>query len=270
MTDRVNLGDKANRRIWMTVGAGLLLVVAGVLGQLGPIKWAYEHSVVPAGAGLASLGSTAAEAVGNLGKVKDLARDNLRLEKENADLRQRLASDAETRQDNDDLRKQLGLEVAGAPRQVAAEVVEFQPDSYRQFVTINRGASAGIKPGMAVMSEGELIGTIQDTGSSTARIMLVSDPEFKLTAKDQDTGATGIVRGQLGSGLILDKIGQTDTVKPGDTVTTTGLGGQVPSGLLIGEVQSVNTRANVVFQTAQVETNLQVSKLRFAYVVLGM
>jgi rod shape-determining protein MreC len=70
--------------------------------------------------------------------------------------------------------------------------------------------------------------------------------------------------------LVLDKIGQTDTVKPGDTVTTSGLGGLVPSGLLIGQVQSVNTRANVVFQTAQVETSLRVSQLRFAYVVLGM
>ena len=270
MTDRVNFGDKANRRIWITVGAGMFLAVAGVLGQLGPLRWAYEHSVVPAGAGLAAVGSTAAEAISNLGKVKDLARDNLKLEQENADLRQRLAADAETRRDNDLLRQQLGLEVAGAPRQVAAEVVAFQPDSYRQFVTINKGSGAGIKAGMAVLSGGELIGTIADTGSMTSRIMLVTDPEFKLTAKDQDTGATGIVRGQLGSGLILDKIGQTDAVKSGDTVTTTGLGGLVPSGLLIGEVQSVNTRANVVFQTAQVATSLQVSQLRFAYVVLGM
>jgi rod shape-determining protein MreC len=240
-----------------------------VLGQLGPLRWIFDHSVSPMGQGLAGFGATVSEALSNLGGVQNLARDNVKLERENADLRQRLAADAETRRDNDLLRKQLGLEVAGAPRQVAAEVVAFEPDSYRQFVTINKGSRAGIATGMAVTSEGVLIGTIADVQPTSAKIMLLTDPEFKLTAKDQDTGATGIVRGQLGSGLILDQIGQTDTVKPGDTVTTSGLGGVVPAGLLIGKVESVNTRANVVFQVAQVESSMRLNQLRFAYVVLG-
>jgi rod shape-determining protein MreC len=147
--------------------------------------------------------------------------------------------------------------------------VAFAPDSYRQFVTINKGAKAGIGVGMGVTSEGILIGTIIEVRPGTARIMLVTDPEFKLAAKDQDTNAVGILRGQLGRGLALDEIGQTDVVKPGDSVTTAGLGGQVPPGLLIGTVQSVNTRANVVFQSAVVETQFRVGQLRFVDVVLG-
>jgi rod shape-determining protein MreC len=261
--------SKANRRILIVVGAGAVLVGLGLVGQLGPVRWLYDHTVVPAARGLTGVGSATAEAVSNLGRVSSLARDNIQLERENADLRQRLAADAETRSDNELLRKQLGLEVAGAPRQAAAEVVLFQPDSYRQFVTINKGSSAGIAPGMAVMSEGVLIGTILDARPTTARIRLVTDPDFKLTAKDQDTGATGILQGQLGSGLVLDKIGQTDTVKPGDTVTSDGLGGLVPPGLYIGKVESVDNRANVVFQSAQVETSLKLSQLRFVFVVLG-
>jgi rod shape-determining protein MreC len=253
----------------IVVAAGAVLMLLALLGQLGPVHWLYDHTVSPIGQGLSSLGSTTGEAISNLGRVKDLAKDNARLEHENADLRQRLAADAETRRDNELLRQQLGLNVAGAPREIAAEVTSFQPDSYRQFVTINKGAQAGIKPGMAVVSEGALIGTIAETQQTTARIMLVTDPEFKLTAKDQDTGATGIIRGQLGSGLLLDKIGQTDTVKPGDTVTTDGLSGLVPPGLFIGQVESVDTRANVVFQAAQVATTLKASRLRFAYVVVG-
>jgi rod shape-determining protein MreC len=253
----------------MAVVAGAVLVTVGALGQLGPLRWLFDHTVTPMGGGMANFGATVGDAISNLGSVQNLARDNSRLERENADLRQRLAADAETRRDNDLLRKQLGLEVAGAPRQVAAEVVAFQPDTYRQFVTINKGSRSGVLSGMAVTSEGVLIGTISDVQPTASKIMLVTDPEFKLTAKDQDTGASGIVRGQLGSGLILDKIGQTDTVKPGDTVTTSGLGGLVPAGILIGQVESVNARANVVFQVAQVETSMKVTSLRFAYVVLG-
>lgn len=260
---------RANRRIIIIVGVGALLATFGVLGKLGPLRWAYDRTVVPLASGLSSVGLNSSEAIANLSRVSSLAQNNVRLEQENAALRQRLAADAETRSDNELLRKQLGLDVATSQRQVAAEVVAFAPDSYRQFVTINKGTQAGIHPGMAVTSGGVLLGTIVDAQTSTARIMLVTDPEFKLAAKDQDTNATGILRGQLGNGLTLDEIGQTDIIKPGDSVTTAGLGGQVPPGLLIGKVQSVNSRANVVFQSAQVETQFRLSGLRFVYVVIG-
>lgn len=262
--------SRVNRRIVIIVAVGALLVMGGMVGQLGAMRWVLDHTVVPVARGFTATGVTAGEALSNLSRVSALARENARLERENAELRQRVAADAETRSDNELLRRQLGLDVAGAPRRVGAEVVLFAPDSYRQFVTINKGAKVGIAVGMAVMSGGILVGSIIDVQATTARIMLVTDPEFKLAAKDQDTGATGILRGQLGKGLLLDEIGQTEAVKPGDTVTTAGLGGQVPPGLLIGSVQSVNTRANVVFQSAQVETEFRVSKLRFVDVVLGL
>jgi rod shape-determining protein MreC len=261
--------ERTNRRILVLVAGGAALVLLGVVGRLGPLRWVYDHTLAPAGGGLAAVGGAAGEAISNLGRVKDLAGDNAKLERENADLRQRLAADAETRRDNDELRRELGLQVAGGPRQVAAQVVAYQPDSYRQFVTINKGSNAGIQQGMGVLSEGVLVGTIEEVRPTTARIMLVTDPEFKLAAKDQDTGATGIVQGLLGSGLALTKIGQTDTVKPGDSVSSSGLGGVVPAGLLIGQVESVDTRANVVFQSAQVATSLRVSRLKFVFVVMG-
>ncbi|HEY6737163.1 MAG TPA: rod shape-determining protein MreC [Candidatus Saccharimonadia bacterium] len=258
-----------NRRIVTIIAVGGAVMVLGVLGRLGPLRWVYDATLAPLGRAVVGAGSTAGEALANLGRIKDLAADNARLEQENATLRQRLAADADTRRDNDLLRKQLGLEVAGAPKEVAAEVMSAQPDSYRQFVTINKGAQAGVAPGMAVVSQGQLIGVINDVQARSARITLVTDPTFKLTAKDQDTGATGLVGGQLGGGLLLDKIGQSDTVKPGDSVTTSGLGGVVPSGLYIGQIESVDTRANVVFQSARVATDVRVSELRFVFVVTG-
>jgi rod shape-determining protein MreC len=260
--------SQTNRRILITVAVAAVFVVLGATGNLGPVRVVFDLVLAPPGRWLSSSGSGLGEALGTIGRVKDLAADNARLQRENAQLRQRLAADAETRRDNELLRKQLGLDVAGGPREIAAEIIAAQPDSYRQFVIINKGASAGIKTGMAVMSDGVLIGTIADVQALSARILLVTDPEFKLTAKDQDTGATGIISGQLGSGLQLDKIGQTDTVRPGDTITTSGLGGLVPAGLYIGQVESVDSRANVVFQSAQVATTMRVSQLRFAYVVV--
>jgi rod shape-determining protein MreC len=260
---------KNNRRIIIIVGVGALLVLGGVVGVLSPLRWVFDHTLLPVGQGLAAVGSSTSQTFANISHVQDLAKENDALGRENATLRQRLAADAETKRDNEALRRELGLQVAGSPHETSAEVIAYEPNSYRQFVTINTGSSAGLKVGMGVLSEGVLIGLINDVQANVARVILVSDPEFKLTAKDQDTGATGLVQGQLGSGLSMTEIGQTDQVHPGDTVTTAGLGGLVPSGLLIGKIESVNGATNAVFQSAQVSTSLQTNLLRFVMVVTG-
>jgi rod shape-determining protein MreC len=260
---------RANRRILLIVLLGAFLVLGGITGAISPVRWAFNHTILPIAHGLASAGSATSQTVTNIVSVQDLAKRNDSLARENAALRQRLAADAETRRDNDALRRELGLQVAGAPKQVAAEVVAFQPNTYRQFVTINRGGDSGFMNGMAVMSEGVLIGVLSDVQSNVSKVILVSDPEFKLTAKDQDTSADGLVQGQLGTGLAMTQIGQTASVHPGDTVTTSGLGGLVPAGLLIGQIESVNTAANAVFQSAEVSTTLSASKLRFVMVVIS-
>jgi rod shape-determining protein MreC len=114
------------------------------------------------------------------------------------------------------------------------------------------------------------VGTLSDVQSGTAKIMLVTDPEFKLAAKDQESGADGILQGQLGNGLTMDKIGQDVSVKPGDTVTTSGLGGLVPAGLFIGQIQAVDAHNNVIFQSAQISSPFKANKLRFVFVVIGL
>jgi rod shape-determining protein MreC len=259
----------ANRRIIIIVALAAGITLFGALGALGPLRWIYDGTIIPISRSLSAAGSSTSEAFSNIGNVHNLSRDLAASEQENAELKQRLAADAETRRDNEILRGQLGLNVAGAPAQIGAEVVAFQPDSYRQFVMINKGSRDGIKKGQGVMSEGALIGVISDTQTSTAMVALVTDPEFRLTAKDQDGNATGVVSGQLGSGLIMEKIGQTDIIKPGDTITSAGFGGDVPAGLLIGQVQSVNTSDNAIFQSARLVTPLKINRLRFVFVVKG-
>jgi rod shape-determining protein MreC len=190
------------------------------------------------------------------------------LELENANLRQRLAADAETQRDNEMLRRELGLSAAAVIKQINAEVVAAAPDSYRQYAWINKGSSDGFKNGLAVMSSGALVGVLSEVQAHSARVTLVSDPDFRLAAKDQDTNAAGIVMGQLGGGLVLEKIGQSDTVKPGDTVTTSGLGGDIPTGLFIGQIESVDAQSDVVFQSARLVSSIKPRDLRFVAVVL--
>ena len=261
--------NRANRKLIITLGIGAVVVVFGLLGKVGSVRWVYDHTLAPVGHSFAGAGSGMSDFFDNIGKVSHLSADNAKLEQENAMLRQRLAADADARRDNDLLRRQLGFEVAGGPKQVGAEVIAFQPDSYRQFITINRGSNDGITRGMAAMSDGVLAGLVSDVSATSSKVALVTDPEFRLAVRDDETGAEGILSGQLGSGLIMDQISQTDKVSTGDSLTSAGLGGGVPRGLYIGQIQSVNTRQNAVFQSAQVITTLRANHLRFVFVVIG-
>jgi rod shape-determining protein MreC len=259
----------ANQRIVVALGVGALIVIIGLVGRLGPVLWIYDHTLVPIGSGLTSIGNSTSSDLSNIANIRNLAKENLQLTLDNEQLRQQLAGDAQAMQENTELKQQLGLDVGGSPKEVGADVVAFEPDSYRDFITLNRGTHSGIAAGMAVISQGVLIGTVQSVQSNTATVMLVTDPDFKLAAEDQNTGADGVLSGQIGGGLMMGMIGQNETVKSGDTIITSGLGGTVPAGLVIGQIESVNSGSNVVFQTAQVETSMTLTDLRFAFVVVG-
>jgi rod shape-determining protein MreC len=259
----------SRRRIIIAVAIGALIVLAGAGGALGPVVWTYDHTVLPVGRSLTSAGSGVGNFFGVLGQVRNLSDDNTKLQLENATLRGRLAASADALRENADLRRQLGLQVAGTPQQVGADVVAFQPDSYRQFLTIDRGSSSGIKLGQAALNNGIVVGTISAVSSTTAKLQLITDPEFALAVRDQETGALGVLYGQLGGGLTINDIAQTDTMNPGDTIASSGLGGVVPENLLIGQVQSVNSETGGIFKQAQVSTTLQAEQLRFVFVVIG-
>lgn len=260
---------RRSNRLYIALAIGGVVVIAGSLGLLGPVRWAYDRTVMPIGRGLSGLGSGSHGVLSELGQIGRLQADNKRLSRENASLRARLAGNAELARENEVLRQQLGLNVAVPRKQIAAQVVAYQPDSYRQFITINRGKRDGLVAGQAVTSGGMLVGTLSQVDNSTAKVLLISDPVFKLAGRVQASGATGIVQGQLGAGLVMTEIGQTDVVKPADTVVTSGLGGVVPEGIIIGQIQTVRSQQNGIFQTADIATEVKPTSLSIVFVVVG-
>jgi len=264
------MAKRPNRRIGVIVGAALVVVVLGSLGGLSPVEWVFNHTVVPVGRSLTAAGTGTGNFFHTLGEVGSLASQNAQLQQQNASLTAQLAALGDVKQENADLRAQVGLSASAGWQVVGANIVAYQPDSYRQYITIDRGQDAGIKLGQAATSNGLLVGQVNQVNANTARVMLVGDPDFRLAVRDQDTGATGILQGQLGSGLVMDDISQTDQVHAGDTVVTSGLGGGMPPGIAIGRVETVNTAQNEVFQSAAVAPSADVSRLRLVFVVTSL
>ncbi|MBW3537970.1 rod shape-determining protein MreC [Candidatus Parcubacteria bacterium] len=258
---------RPGRIILIMLGLALVLVLVNARGWLRPVSGAAGRALNPVGGFLSGGGSGTGELISLIGSVKDLAARNARLEREVAGLRQRLAEDTELKVQNEVLRKQLQFSEAQPRELIPAQVIAYQPDNFRGFITIGRGRRDNVKAGMAVVLEGSLVGRVSEAAETTAKVWLLTDPDFKVSGLDQSSRATGTVRGQIGSGLVMDKIPQDQAVKPGDVIITSGLGGEVPKGLVIGQVESVNQKDNAVFQTAQLVSDIKFGRLELVFVV---
>jgi rod shape-determining protein MreC len=258
-----------SRRLLGIMAVGVILVVAEVAGLLGPVATVVGVVGRPVQGGLSSAGSAVGEWFSVIGDAGHLGAQNQQLRAQVASLQQQLSQATEIQAQNAQLRQQLGVGQVLGDHLIAAAVIAYQPDNFRQFITIARGSRDGVQAGMAVVEQGDLVGTVQSVSATTAKVFLVIDPNFSVAALDQNQPdrPSGIVHGQIGNGLQMDDIAQNETISAGDTIVTSGLGGSVESGLIIGQVQTTSKQDDGVFQSAQVTSNIQFSKLEIVYVV---
>lgn len=203
-----------------------------------------------------------------LGSIGDLKKENESLVIEN----QRLVSQnnrlKDVEKENQILRQQLGLLPRKDFELEASFVIAQDPQGLGNYFLIDKGENAGVKTGMAVIvSNGILIGRINETYSDTSKVILITDPESAINAEVQESGAKGIVKGEYGLGLKMDMIPQSDILNEGDTVITSGLGGQTPRGLTIGKIGRVSQSADKLFQQASIVPAVEISALRVVFVV---
>lgn len=264
--------NRANqRRLVIIAASGFLIVLLGAAGKARPISNATSVVVTPVNRGLHDLGLSISGVFGTVGSARQLSAENARLRKENADLRAALASTAADSAELAAIKKELGLRQVAGKRLVPAEVVSAQPDSYRSFITINRGATDGLAEGMVVVVNGTLVGVLSQVEQLTSRVQMVTDANFKVTGQvlGGNGAATGTVSGSIGGGLLMDKIPQDQTIHTGDSVITSGLGGGIAKGYMIGSIQNITRADNGVFQSAVLATPIHIGQLQTVFVVAG-
>ena len=203
--------------------------------------------------------------------IGELKSENERLEKERLDLLGRNARFGEVARENEILRQEIGLLPRKDYRLKAAEVIGRDVSGLGNFLTIDQGALDGIEKDMpAIVGAGVLVGRVSEVFPKSARVTLLSNPESLINGSSLETNAKGIVKGEHGLGLLFDMVLQTDILKAGDTVVTSGLGGDMPSGLLIGTLQEPRLTEDRLFQRASIVTPAKFESLRYLFILEGV
>lgn len=247
----------------------LVLISLKAIGALWPLRAISDSILNPVGASLSGVGRVARDGVDVLLRAYSLARENKEQESKILQLTNQLSAMKELANENEQLRAQLDFNKKLNLDLTAARVVASDGTSLRKYITIDRGNSSGVKPGMAVVSSGVLVGTIDRVEEFSSVVFLATDPEFRLRGLGQDGRAQGIVRGQLGQGYLFDKVTQAESISQGELVVTAG-SGLVPKGILIGEIEAVQKSDNAVFQSAQLKPLVNLSSIEVVFIVTGL
>jgi len=194
--------------------------------------------------------------------------ENARLIRENDDLAAELANLQGVKKENDIFRQQLELIPREKFNLESSLVIGQDPQGLGSWIIIDKGRADGIEIGMPVIvSEGILIGKIDEVNSDSSKVNLLTDSASAVNATDLETDARGLVRGAFGLGLFLDMVAQTDILNKGDTIVTSGLGGEFPKGLLIGNIQEVRDSPDKLFQQAIIAPRVKYQELEVVFVI---
>ncbi|RMD59400.1 rod shape-determining protein MreC [Candidatus Parcubacteria bacterium] len=198
--------------------------------------------------------------------IKELEEDNQKLLAENAKLKQ-------LQEENEKLRQYLDFMRRRRFRYVMANIVTHNRELAGEgqgSIIIDRGSKNGLYAGLALVnSQGLVVGKIIEVKDSIARACLIIDKNCQIAAALQNKNKTsGVVRGELGLTIKMELIPQTEEIKEGEIVVTSGLEDSIPPDLVIGRISQVNKSNNEVWQEAILDSPLDFTDLTMVAVVL--
>ena len=157
---------------------------------------------------------------------------------------------------------------------INATVIARNPDTWRDIVTINKGANEGLTPQMSVMSDNGLVGKVLDVNPTSARVALLSNNDHTLVRvaamiQSEKESIYGTITGYdyEKNILIMSQIQATQEIKVGDKVVTSGLGGVSPSSLYIGTVEEVAMDRFGLYKEVRIKPAADTNDVRYVTVV---
>lgn len=189
------------------------------------------------------------------------------IQKQNVELKQRLAALEEAKLENDRIRALVDFSKAQDLPTIGAGVIGRSTDSRQRTIVIDRGTSSGVARGDAVIAAGGLVGQVDEVTAWSAQVRLITDADSGVAVLVQRTRANGIVRGTLDGPLSLEFIEKRLAPVVGDVLLTSGLGGVFPKGIVVGEVTSVATPQTDLFPVISVVSRVDVSRIEEVLVV---
>ena len=224
--------------------------------------------------------SIATDVTGNVTEFLDLdgySKDELKelvgvLQEEKAQLEDQLVDYESLKQENDQLKTQLGLEEEEPENQLrAASVIGRDPNDVFYGFSIDQGTLSGVTQGAPVITDKGLVGVVTQAYATTSKVACLLSEDVKVAAWSPKRQESGVITSDIataGTGLLrLSYLSGSTQVQEGDIITTSGEGGSYPQGLKIGTVQSVEKSENDISQYAVIRPFEDLTQVKEVFVI---
>ncbi|MCK5424320.1 MAG: rod shape-determining protein MreC [Emcibacter sp.] len=166
--------------------------------------------------------------------------ENKRLRAENDSLKLAQIKSSQLVIDNQRFKKLLNVGEGKVNTIAAARVVSDSDSPFFKSVLINRGTGDGVDKGQAVVNEDGIVGRTINVGSSSSRVLLVTDINSRIPVKLASGGINMILEGDNSAYPKLAFLPFGEELSVGDLILTSGYGMVFPPDLPVGQVVEIN------------------------------
>lgn len=168
------------------------------------------------------------------------------------------------KEENNRLRKLLGSPLRGDARKMVAEIMEVDSDPFTHQVVIDKGSLNGVFEGQPVVNDQGVVGQVLRVGSTTSRILLITDISHGIPVRvqrnDMRTLANGT--GELDK-LDIPFIPHSTDIQEGDVLVTSGLGGRFPEGYPVATIEKFEYDQGMPYARVQASPVVALDRIRY-------
>ena len=251
----------------------LIIVIAGVLilaisGYLTPLFSLSVSPLISAQSWISERYLAFSDFFGSPRDMATLREENITLRNEVAQLQSEIISLQENLAQADILYTLLDFARNNPDHEYeAATVIGREISPYLQYIIIDKGSNDGIRYGMPVVTQQGLVGRIDAVISDAARVQLITDAGSAVNIRLKTANVEGQVNGSITGEISLAMVPVGAQVDIGEVILTSGLGGTYPPNIFVGQVVSMQSRQNALFQTGSVQPIVDFSTLSAVLVI---
>ncbi len=238
-----------------------------VKGWLSPVRTAFLYAPRPFVVAGQKVISPVKGFFSTVYQLNRISKENTELRQEIIRLKQDLVDFEKERKENEALRKELGFTKNVNYNLISCSVLSQNPFNLTESIVLNCGLKDGVEEGLAVVSQGYLIGKIVFVGSNTSTALLAVSSRFSTDAAISKTQQPAVVRGSFGSSLVLDQLSQEAQSEKGWLVVTAGIDQKIPRGVLIGEIGDEISSSSDLFKKITIASPVNFDSSEFVFVI---
>ena len=200
----------------------------------------------------------------NLKSRVELEKNLLKLSKENRLLKEKIKVFKVLEDENLKLKKFLSIDSKTSYKKIFAKVIGGSNSLYQSIIIIDKGKSSNIKNGLGVVNYEGIVGIVIKTFSTSSKVLLVTDPRFKVDVELLISHEHGILVGN-NKNCLVKYLPINKNYKIGDLVVTSGFNGVFPRGIPVGHIKEITD--NNLYKTAIIEPFLKKYSLDFVSII---